>query len=96
MLLMRRFGTKLVVAGGLASMSAGFAVAATTTVNASYWGTVIVAMVLGVRYSLLFASETAYANTRYHKDAGDLGVHLHQTLLPVLAAPDRAAAPPTF
>jgi EmrB/QacA subfamily drug resistance transporter len=46
MLLMRRFGTKLVVAAGLAAMSAGFGVAATTGVNSPYWGTVITAMAL--------------------------------------------------
>jgi EmrB/QacA subfamily drug resistance transporter len=46
MLLMRRVGTKLVVTAGLVAMSAGFTVAATTSVTASYWGTVIVAMVL--------------------------------------------------
>jgi EmrB/QacA subfamily drug resistance transporter len=46
MLLMRRFGTKLVVAAGLVLMSAGFAVAATTEVDAPYWGKVIIAMAL--------------------------------------------------
>jgi EmrB/QacA subfamily drug resistance transporter len=46
MLLMRRFGTKLVVAAGLAVMGAGFLVAATTTVNEPYWHTVIVSMTL--------------------------------------------------
>jgi EmrB/QacA subfamily drug resistance transporter len=46
MLLMRRFGTKLVVAAGLALMSAGFAVAAITTVNSNYWGPIIAAMTL--------------------------------------------------
>jgi EmrB/QacA subfamily drug resistance transporter len=46
MLVMRRIGTKLVVAAGLATMSAGFVVAANTTVDASYWGTIIVAMTL--------------------------------------------------
>src|SRR6185437_2340209 len=46
MLLMRRFGTKLVVAAGLVLMSAGFVVAATTGVNAPYWGKVIIAMAL--------------------------------------------------
>jgi hypothetical protein len=43
---MRRFGTKLVVAAGLAVMGAGFLVAATTTVNEPYWHTVIVSMTL--------------------------------------------------
>ena len=46
MLLMRRFGTKLVVAAGLVLMSAGFVVAATTGVDSPYWGTVIIAMAL--------------------------------------------------
>jgi len=46
MLLMRRFGTKLVVAAGLATMSAGFAVAATTGVGTPYWGTVVISMAL--------------------------------------------------
>src|SRR6202035_5036196 len=45
-LLMRRFGTKLVVAAGLAMMSAGFVVAATTAVDSPYWGKVIIAMAL--------------------------------------------------
>src|SRR5262249_1543496 len=38
MLLMRRFGTKLIVAAGMVMMSAGFVVAATTEVDAPYWG----------------------------------------------------------
>jgi EmrB/QacA subfamily drug resistance transporter len=46
MLLMRRFGTKLVVAAGLAAMGAGFVVAATIPVNEPYWHTVIVSMAL--------------------------------------------------
>jgi EmrB/QacA subfamily drug resistance transporter len=46
MLLMRRFGTKLVVAAGLATMSAGFIVAATTSVDAAYWGPIVIAMSL--------------------------------------------------
>ena len=46
MLLMRRFGTKLVVAAGLATMSAGFVVAATTAATTPYWGKVVIAMVL--------------------------------------------------
>ena len=46
MLLMRRFGTKLVVAAGLTMMSAGFVVAATTAVDSPYWGKVIIAMAL--------------------------------------------------
>jgi DHA2 family multidrug resistance protein-like MFS transporter len=46
MVLMRRAGTKVVVAAGLLLMSAGFAVAATTGVSSPYWGTVITAMAL--------------------------------------------------
>jgi EmrB/QacA subfamily drug resistance transporter len=46
MILMRRVGTKLVVAAGLAMMSAGFLVAATTEVGTPYWGKVIIAMAL--------------------------------------------------
>jgi EmrB/QacA subfamily drug resistance transporter len=46
MLLMRRLGTKLVVAAGLVTMSAGFVVAATTEVGTPYWGKVVIAMAL--------------------------------------------------
>src|SRR6476646_4599986 len=46
MLLMRRFGTKLVVAAGLAIMSAGFIVAAATSADAAYWGPIVTAMAL--------------------------------------------------
>ena len=46
MMLMRRFGTKLIVTAGLAVMGAGFLVAATTAVTASYWGTIIASMAL--------------------------------------------------
>ena len=45
-LIMKRLGTKLVVAAGLLLMSAGFLVAARASVNASYWGVIVVAMVL--------------------------------------------------
>ncbi len=44
--LMKRFGTKLVVAAGLAMMSAGFLVAAGVTVDSGYWGRIIAAMAL--------------------------------------------------
>src|SRR5215472_2909716 len=44
--IMKRTGTKLVVAAGLAVMSAGFVVAATTSQDASYWGKIILAMTL--------------------------------------------------
>lgn len=44
--LMKRFGTKLVVAAGLALMSGGFLVAATITVDAAYWGRIVVSMAL--------------------------------------------------
>jgi EmrB/QacA subfamily drug resistance transporter len=46
MILMRRFGTKLVVAAGLAMMSAGFMVASTTAVGSPYWGKIIISMAL--------------------------------------------------
>jgi hypothetical protein len=46
MLLMRRFGTKLVVAAGMTMMSAGFVVAATIAVDSPYWGKVIISMAL--------------------------------------------------
>jgi diguanylate cyclase (GGDEF)-like protein/PAS domain S-box-containing protein len=52
---------------------------------------VIIAVVVGLRYTLLFQSETAYANARYQKDAGELGVYLRKALLPALTTPDRAA-----
>jgi EmrB/QacA subfamily drug resistance transporter len=44
--LMRRLGTKVVVTGGLLTMSAGFVVAATTTLGTPYWGRIVVSMVL--------------------------------------------------
>jgi len=44
--IMKRTGTKVVVAFGLAVMSAGFIVAATTPQDASYWGKIILAMAL--------------------------------------------------
>jgi EmrB/QacA subfamily drug resistance transporter len=43
---MKRIGTKIVVAGGLLIMSAGFAVAANLRVDSAYWGPVIVSMTL--------------------------------------------------
>lgn len=52
---------------------------------------IIIAMVVGVRYTLLFQAETASANARYQKDASDIGIYLHKALLPALAVPDRAA-----
>jgi MFS transporter len=42
----KRFGTKLVVAFGLALMASGFLVAATTPELASYWGRIAIAMAL--------------------------------------------------
>lgn len=45
-LLMKRFGTTRVVALGLALMSTGFLVAATTAVDSAYWGRVVASMVL--------------------------------------------------
>jgi EmrB/QacA subfamily drug resistance transporter len=43
---MKRIGTKIVVAGGLGLMSAGFVVAATVGVGSAYWGRVIISMTL--------------------------------------------------
>jgi diguanylate cyclase (GGDEF)-like protein/PAS domain S-box-containing protein len=51
---------------------------------------VIIALVVGVRYSLLLQSETSYAQTRYQQDAAELAVHLRKALQPALAARDRA------
>lgn len=45
-LLMKRAGTKVVVAGGLALMSVGFLVAAGTDPGSAYWGRIIVSMTL--------------------------------------------------
>jgi EmrB/QacA subfamily drug resistance transporter len=44
--LMKRVGTKLVVAAGMALMSAGFLVAAGSAVDSPYWGRVVLAMTL--------------------------------------------------
>ncbi|MBP1207127.1 diguanylate cyclase (GGDEF)-like protein/PAS domain S-box-containing protein [Duganella sp. 1411] len=52
---------------------------------------IIIAMVVGVRYTLLFQGETATADARYQQDASDIGIYLHKALLPALAVPDRAA-----
>ena len=43
---MKRVGTKVVVAFGLALMSSGFVVAASTAAGSPYWGKVVVAMAL--------------------------------------------------
>jgi EmrB/QacA subfamily drug resistance transporter len=43
---MKRIGTKIVVTGGLALMSAGFVVAAGVTVDSAYWGRIIASMTL--------------------------------------------------
>src|SRR4051794_7735005 len=45
-LAMRAVGTKLVVAAGLLTMAAGFAVAAGSTLESAYWGRIVIAMVL--------------------------------------------------
>src|SRR3954451_11954541 len=45
-LAMRAVGTKLVVAAGLLTMAAGFAVAAGSTLGSDYWGRIVLAMVL--------------------------------------------------
>jgi EmrB/QacA subfamily drug resistance transporter len=43
---MKRIGTKIVVAGGLVLMSAGFVVAAGVGVDSAYWGRIIASMTL--------------------------------------------------
>lgn len=43
---MKRIGTKIVVAGGLVLMSAGFVVAAGVGIDSAYWGQIIVSMTL--------------------------------------------------
>jgi len=43
---MKRIGTKIVVAGGLAFMSAGFVIAAGVGVDSAYWGRIIASMTL--------------------------------------------------
>jgi EmrB/QacA subfamily drug resistance transporter len=45
-LAMRALGTKLVVAAGLLTMAAGFAVAAGSSLESDYWGRIVTAMVL--------------------------------------------------
>ena len=45
-LAMRALGTKLVVAAGLLTMAAGFALAAGTSLESAYWGRIVVSMVL--------------------------------------------------
>jgi hypothetical protein len=44
--IMKRIGTKLIVALGLAVMSGGFVVAVTTQANSSYWGNIVISMTL--------------------------------------------------
>jgi hypothetical protein len=43
---MKRIGTKIVVAGGLVCMSAGFVVAAGVGIDSAYWGRIIISMTL--------------------------------------------------
>ncbi len=45
-MIMKRIGTKIVVAAGLFLMSGGLAVAATTSVDSAYWGRIIISMTL--------------------------------------------------
>jgi EmrB/QacA subfamily drug resistance transporter len=44
--LMHQVGTKVIVTGGLLTMSIGFAVAATTGLDTAYWGRIVISMVL--------------------------------------------------
>ncbi|TAK68273.1 MAG: DHA2 family efflux MFS transporter permease subunit [Actinomycetota bacterium] len=60
-LAVRLLGTKLVVAGGLLLMSAGFAVAATVSSASQYWGAVVVSMVLMAAGLALIASPATEA-----------------------------------
>jgi EmrB/QacA subfamily drug resistance transporter len=59
--LMRRFGTKLLVAAGLALMSGGFVIAALTPQNADYWHQLIAAMALMAAGLALTASPATEA-----------------------------------
>ncbi|MET0322998.1 MAG: EAL domain-containing protein [Duganella sp.] len=52
---------------------------------------VIITVVLVVRYSTLYASETANADARYRQSASQLGAYLRNTLQPPVAASDRGA-----
>ncbi|WP_229255389.1 putative bifunctional diguanylate cyclase/phosphodiesterase [Duganella phyllosphaerae] len=52
---------------------------------------VIITVVLVVRYSMLFESETVSANARYQRSASELATYLHNTLLPAVQASDRSA-----
>jgi hypothetical protein len=58
---MKRAGTKAVVTTGLALMSAGFLVAAGTTVDSAYWGRIITAMTLMAAGLALTASPATEA-----------------------------------
>ena len=56
----------------------------------------IIATVVGVRYTLLIESETASANARYQREALELVNYLATTLQAPLAAADRAALDATL
>jgi diguanylate cyclase (GGDEF)-like protein/PAS domain S-box-containing protein len=56
----------------------------------------VIALVVGVRYSLMLESETAVANARYQRDAGELAELLRKTLLPALATSDRSSLDATL
>jgi diguanylate cyclase (GGDEF)-like protein/PAS domain S-box-containing protein len=56
----------------------------------------IIAIVVGVRYSMLIQTETGNANARYQREARELGNYLVTTLRPALAAADRAALDATL
>ena len=43
---MKRFGSTAVIAGGLALMSAGFVLAAGSSVDSAYWGRIVASMAL--------------------------------------------------
>ncbi|TYQ03604.1 UNVERIFIED_ORG: PAS domain S-box-containing protein/diguanylate cyclase (GGDEF)-like protein [Zoogloea ramigera] len=52
---------------------------------------VIITLVLVVRYSMIFESETTSASARYQHGASELATYLHNTLRPAVQASDRAA-----
>ena len=52
---------------------------------------IVITVVLIVRYSTLFAAETAQADARYQHGASQMTAYLHNTLLPAVNASDRSA-----
>ncbi|MET0266273.1 MAG: EAL domain-containing protein [Duganella sp.] len=52
---------------------------------------VLIAVMLALRYSILYESETASANARYQQGAAQLSTYLQHRLAPAVAAQDQAA-----